>query len=48
MDGMGAADVGNAGLGKTEKSYLTLLDEITDRTGDQFSWPAFLPLRLHT
>src|SRR5947209_18403559 len=33
MDGMGAADVGNAGLGKTEKSYLTLLDEITDRTG---------------
>src|SRR5260370_26028789 len=29
MDGMGAADVGYAGLGKTEKSYLALLDQIT-------------------
>src|SRR5260221_1438715 len=33
MDGMGAADVGYAGLGKTEKSYLALLDQITYRPG---------------
>jgi hypothetical protein len=33
MDGMGAADVGDAGLGKTKKSHLSLLDQITDRAG---------------
>jgi hypothetical protein len=33
MDGMGTADVGAAGLRKTEKSYLPLLDQITDRVG---------------
>src|SRR5258708_34087040 len=33
MDGMGAADVGYACLGKTEKSYLSLLDQIIYRTG---------------
>src|SRR5271167_4730837 len=33
MDGMGAPDVRDAGLGETEKSYLPLLDQIADRTG---------------
>src|SRR5712692_10167931 len=33
MDGMGAADVGDAGLGQTEKSYFALLDQITYRAG---------------
>src|SRR5258708_24156671 len=33
MDGMGAADVGYAGLGKTEKAYLALLDQLTYRPG---------------
>jgi hypothetical protein len=33
MDGMGTADVGAARLRKTEKSYLPLLDQITDRVG---------------
>src|SRR5258708_868585 len=33
MDGMGAPDVGYASLGKTEKSYLSLLDQIAYRTG---------------
>src|SRR5271165_5486153 len=33
MDGMGAADVGDASLGKTEKSYFALLDQITYRAG---------------
>ena len=33
MDVMGAADVGDASLGKTEKSYLALRDKITHRAG---------------
>src|SRR5580693_1320417 len=33
MDGMGAADVGDAGLGETEKSHLSLVDQLTDRAG---------------
>src|SRR5260221_4917421 len=33
MDGMGEADVGYAGLGKTEKAYVSLLDQLTYRTG---------------
>src|SRR5258707_1842291 len=33
MDGMGAPDVGYASLGKTEKSYLSLFDQIAYRTG---------------
>src|SRR5258708_9928411 len=33
MDGMGEADVGYTGLGKAEKAYLSLLDQITYRTG---------------
>jgi hypothetical protein len=32
MDGMGAADVFDAGLGETNKSHLPLSDQITDRT----------------
>jgi hypothetical protein len=31
VDAMGAANVGDSGFGKTEKSYFALLDEITDR-----------------
>src|ERR1700730_17571709 len=31
MDRMGAADIGDAGLGKTEKSRFALLDQITHR-----------------
>jgi hypothetical protein len=31
MHGMGAPDVGKTGLGKPEKSYLALSDQITDR-----------------
>src|SRR5580704_14315879 len=33
MDGMGAADGGDAGLGKTEEPYFSLFDQITDRAG---------------
>src|SRR5712692_7096620 len=33
MNGMGAADVGDAGLGQTEKSYLALLDQLPYRAG---------------
>src|SRR5258706_3696446 len=33
MDRMGAPDVGYTGLGKAEKAYLSLLDQITYRTG---------------
>jgi hypothetical protein len=33
MDGVGTADVGAAGPAKDEKSYLPLLDQITDRVG---------------
>ena len=38
MDGIGAADVGAAGLGKDRKSYLLLLDQITDRAGHLLNW----------
>src|SRR5713226_6901505 len=33
MDRVGTPDVGDAGLGEAEKSYLSLLDEITYRAG---------------
>ncbi len=33
MDGMGAADVGDAGLGQAEKSYFALFDQFADRAG---------------
>src|SRR5258708_27931768 len=33
MDGMGAAYVGYAGVGQTEKAYLALLDQLTYRPG---------------
>jgi hypothetical protein len=34
MDGLGAPDIADAGFGETEKSYLALFDEITDRSGN--------------
>ena len=33
MDSMGTADIGAAGVRKTEKSYLPQVDQITDRVG---------------
>ena len=36
MDGVGAADVGDAGFGQTEEAHLSLPDQLADRAGHLF------------
>ena len=38
MLGVGAADVGDAGLGEAEEPRLALFDQIADGSGDLFDW----------